>query len=102
MICHIIYPLGTLLHIQLSFQSSKSSQKDNILDTKTKVETYRVCEITWSIRLLESFNTFQTRITTRMVFPTKFSDCHSYLFKVILSLYEIVEHFESRKDHVIS
>ena len=51
----------------------------------------------------ETFDAFHTiRITISMVFPAKFSDCHSYLFKVILSLYEIVEHFESRKDHVIS
>ena len=40
MICQIIYPLGNLRHIQLLIQTSKSSQKDNILDTKMKVETY--------------------------------------------------------------
>ena len=49
MICHIIYPLGTLIHILLSIQTSKSSQKDNIQGTKTKVKTY--CEIMWSLRL---------------------------------------------------
>jgi len=32
----------------------------NILDTKTKVETY--CEITWSFRITVTFEAFHTRI----------------------------------------
>ena len=60
MICHIIYPSGTSMYIQLSIQTSKISQKDNIVDTKTKVETY--CEITWSFPLLEAFVAFHTNI----------------------------------------
>ena len=34
LICHIIYSLGTFIHIQLSIQTSKCSKKDNIFDTK--------------------------------------------------------------------
>ena len=55
MICHIIYPLGTLIHIQLAMQASNSSKKDNILDAKCS----------------DTFDAFHTRITTRMVFPFK-------------------------------
>ena len=72
----------------------------NLSGTKAKVKIS--WEVTWSFRLLESLDTFHTRIVTRMVFPATFSDCHSYHFKAILSLYVIVEHFESGKDHVIS
>jgi hypothetical protein len=49
-----------------------------------KVETD--CEIKWSFRLSETFDTFHTRITTIMASPTKFADCHSSCFKAILSL----------------
>ena len=52
---------------------------NNILDTKTKVETY--WETTLSFRISETFDDFHTRITTRMVVPAKFSDCHSSGFK---------------------
>ena len=34
MTCHIIVPLGTLTHTQLSIQTLKSSTKDNLLDTR--------------------------------------------------------------------
>jgi len=63
MICHIIYPLGTLLHIQLSIQTLTSSKMDNLSGTKVKVEIS--WEVTWSFRLLETFS-FET---TRMAFP---------------------------------
>ena len=40
-----------------------------------------------------NFDTFDTRITTRLVFTTKFSDCHSSHLKAILSLYERLRKF---------
>ena len=55
--CHINYPLGTLIHIQLSIQTSKSSKKDIVLDTKCS----------------ETCGSFHTRKTTTMVFPANFS-----------------------------
>ena len=71
MICHIIYPLGTLLHIQLSIQTLTSFKMDNLSGTKVKVEIS--WEVTWFFRLLETFS-FET---TRMAFPTKFGESHS-------------------------
>jgi hypothetical protein len=42
-------------------QNRDKLKKDNIMDIKCS----------------ETFGTFHTRITTRMAFPAKFSDCHS-------------------------
>ena len=70
----------------MHIQTSESSQKVNILGCTTKVESYG--EIMLSFRLSETFDAFHTRITSRMTFPAKFSDCHS---KAILSLRGVLD-----------